>query len=47
MEIVVMQDTTYIMVETSSTLRRIFTDGRARPKEREPSCVDTLAIGHA
>ncbi len=37
MEIVTMPDTTYIMVETSSTLRRIFTDGRAWPKEREPS----------
>jgi hypothetical protein len=37
MEIVVMPDTTYIMIETSSTLRRIFTDGRAWPKEREPS----------
>src|SRR5262245_39644143 len=37
MEIVIMPDTTYIMVETSSTLRRIFTDGRAWPKEREPS----------
>ena len=37
MEIVIMPDTTYVMVETSSTLRRIFTDGRAWPKEREPS----------
>jgi hypothetical protein len=37
MEIVVMPDTTYIMIETSSTLRRVFTDGRAWPKEREPS----------
>jgi len=37
MEIVVMPDTTYIMIETSSTLRRIFTDGRAWPKERRPS----------
>jgi hypothetical protein len=37
MEIVIMPDTTYIMIETSSTLRRIFTDGRAWPKEREPS----------
>src|SRR4029453_17198347 len=36
-EIVVMPDTIYIMIETSSTLRRIFTDGRAWPKEREPS----------
>jgi len=37
MEIVIMPDTTYIMIETCSTLRRIFTDGRAWPKEREPS----------
>ena len=37
MEIVIMPDTTYLMIETSSTLRRIFTDGRAWPKEREPS----------
>jgi len=37
MEIVIMPDTTYIMIETFSTLRRIFTDGRAWPKEREPS----------
>jgi hypothetical protein len=37
MEIVVMPDTTYIMIETSSTLRCVFTDGRAWPKEREPS----------
>jgi hypothetical protein len=37
MEIVIMPDTTYIMIETSSTLRRVFTDGRAWPKEREPS----------
>jgi hypothetical protein len=37
MEIVIMPDTTYIMIETFSTLRRIFTDGRSWPKEREPS----------
>jgi hypothetical protein len=36
-EIVIMPDTVYVMIETSSTLRRIFTDGRAWPKEREPS----------
>lgn len=39
MEIVIMPDTTYIMLETFSTLRRIFTDGRSWPKEREPSYV--------
>jgi hypothetical protein len=37
MEIVIMPDTTYFMIETSATLRRVFTDGRAWPKEREPS----------
>src|SRR5207249_10571921 len=34
MEIVVMPDTTCIMTETFSTRCRIFTDGRAWPKER-------------
>src|SRR5690349_675576 len=29
MEIVIMPDTTYFMIETSATLRRVFTDGRA------------------
>jgi len=37
MEIVILPDTTYIMIETSSTLRRTFADGRAWPKERERS----------
>jgi hypothetical protein len=37
MEIVILPDTTYIMIETSSTLRRTFADGRTWPKEREPS----------
>jgi len=37
MEIVIMPGTTYIMLESFSTLRRIFTDGRSWPKEREPS----------
>lgn len=37
MEIVIMPDTTYIMLESFSTLRRIFTDGRSWPKDREPS----------
>jgi hypothetical protein len=37
MEIVSRPDTTYIMIETSSTLRRPFADGRAWPKEGEPS----------
>jgi hypothetical protein len=45
MEIVILPDTTYIMIETSSTLRRVFTDGRAWPKEREPSYAG-FSIGH-
>ena len=36
MEIVILPDTTYIMIETSSTLRRTLADGRAWPKERQP-----------
>jgi hypothetical protein len=37
MEIVITPDTTYIMLELFSTLRRVFTDGRDWPKEFEPS----------
>ena len=37
MEIVVSADTTYVMLELFSMLRRIFTDGREWPKELEPS----------
>jgi len=37
MEIVVSPETTYIMLELFSTLRRVFTDGRDWPKELEPS----------
>jgi hypothetical protein len=38
MEVIVMPDTTYIMVDdTTDSLRRIFTDGRDWPKEVEPS----------
>jgi hypothetical protein len=37
MEIVVTPDTTYVMLELFSTLRRIYTDGRDFPKEFEPS----------
>jgi hypothetical protein len=39
MEIVVMRDTTCIMIETFPTLRRIFTDGRAWPNERPRSTM--------
>jgi hypothetical protein len=45
MEIVVTPDTTYVMIELFSTLRRIFTDGRDWPKEIEPSFVG-YSIGH-
>ena len=37
MEIVITPDTTYIMLELFSTLRRVFTDGRGFPKDFEPS----------
>ena len=37
MEIVITPETTYIMLELFTTLRRIFTDGRAWPKHTEPS----------
>src|SRR5262245_14833564 len=37
MEILVMPETTYIMIEYASQLRRIYTDGRAWPKALEPS----------
>src|SRR5436190_15580912 len=37
MEIVITPETTYVMVELFSTLRRIYTDGRDWPKSFEPS----------
>jgi len=37
MEIVIAPDTTYVMLELFSTLRRIFTDGRDWPRAVEPS----------
>jgi hypothetical protein len=37
MEIVVMPETTYVMHEIFSTLRRIYTDGRTWPAEIKPS----------
>ena len=45
MEIVISPDTTYIMLELFSTLRRIFTDGRDWPKNFEPSYAG-YSIGH-
>src|SRR5215468_4938435 len=37
MEIVVMPETTYIMIEYANQLRRIYTDGRDWPEALEPS----------
>jgi hypothetical protein len=37
MEIIVMPDTTYIMLQYMSEFRRVFTDGRKFPDEIEPS----------
>jgi hypothetical protein len=37
MEIVIMPDTTYIIIEYANQVRRIYTDGRAWPEELEPS----------
>jgi len=37
MEIVIMPETTYIMIEYANQLRRIFTDGRDWPANLEPS----------
>jgi len=37
MEIVITPKTTYIMFEYLSMLRRIYTDGRDRPKDQEPA----------
>jgi hypothetical protein len=45
MEIIVMADTTYVMVTYMSEFRRIFTDGRKWPEEIEPSYAG-YSIGH-
>src|SRR6476660_3431634 len=37
MEIVILPNTTYIMIEYLSMLRRIYTDDRAWPKDQEPA----------
>jgi hypothetical protein len=37
MEVIVLPDTTYILINRSNVQRRIFTDGRDWPKEIEPS----------
>src|SRR5947209_5141702 len=45
MEIVVKPDTTYIMMELFSQLRRVYTDGRNWPEHITPSSVG-YSIGH-
>ena len=45
MEIIVMPDTTYVMVTYMSEFRRIFTDGRKWPDDIEPSYAG-YSIGH-
>jgi hypothetical protein len=37
MEIVIKRDTTYLLMENPSNLRRIYTDGRAFPTDESPS----------
>jgi hypothetical protein len=45
MEVIVMPDTTYLMVTYMSEFRRIFTDGRKWPTDLEPSYAG-YSIGH-
>jgi hypothetical protein len=45
MEVVVTPNTTYMMIEYLTMLRRIYTDGRAWPKDFEPSFMG-YSIGH-
>ena len=45
MEIIVMPDTTYLMITYMSEFRRIFTDGRKWPENVEPSYAG-YSIGH-
>ncbi|HEY6259193.1 MAG TPA: hypothetical protein VIY51_25730 [Xanthobacteraceae bacterium] len=37
MEVIIMPDTTYIIIEYDNQVRRIYTDGRAWPKDAEPA----------
>jgi hypothetical protein len=39
MEAIVLPDTTYMLIDRNNIQRRIFTDGRAWPKEIEPSYI--------
>jgi hypothetical protein len=45
MEIIIMPDTTYIIIEYDNQVRRIYTDGRPWPKDSEPAFAG-YAIGH-
>ena len=45
MEIIVMPDTTYLMITYMSEFRRIYTDGRKFPEDIEPSYAG-YSIGH-
>jgi hypothetical protein len=45
MEIIIKPDTTYIMIEYLTMLRRIFTDGRQFPKDFPPAFMG-YSIGH-
>jgi hypothetical protein len=45
MEIIIMPDTTYIIIEYDNQVRRIYTDGRPWPKDPEPAFAG-YSIGH-
>jgi hypothetical protein len=45
MEIIIMPDTTYIIIEYDNQVRRIYTDGRPWPKDMEPAFAG-YSIGH-
>jgi hypothetical protein len=45
MEIIIMPDTTYMIIEYDNQVRRIYTDGRAWPTEAEPAFAG-YSIGH-
>jgi hypothetical protein len=45
MEILIMPDTTYIIIEYDNQVRRIYTDGRTWPKDAEPAYLG-YSIGH-
>ena len=45
MEIIIMPDTTYIIIEYDNQVRRIYTDGRAWPTDAEPAFAG-YSIGH-